>query len=374
MSKVKELSLKKNFSWNFIGSLVYTFSQFLILVLLAKLGDAGMVGLYSIGLALTAPILMFTNLQLRQVQATDTTYEYTFNDYLGLRIITGCIAIIITLVIISMNGFYFEKSIIVLLVALSKVLDSYSDVIYGQLQQKERMDYIGKSRIIKGVVTLLIVGTVLLITENLIVSLIALNLSWMLILVIYDVKKIKLFVVNLTPKFDLNKMKRLVILTLPLGIVLMLGSLNTNIPRIIVDKQLGEVALGYFAGIAYLMVAGNMFISSVGQAVAPRLAKLYKDNMLIKFKKLLSQLILFGFSIGIVGIIISILFGELILKVVYDANYSDYNELFVLIMIAALFNYSGSFLGYGLTSMRLFKIQPFLGTVWTIVEFLLITT
>src|SRR5690625_4892630 len=105
MSKVNQLSLKKNFSWNFLGSLVFSFSQFLIIVLLNKLGSQYMVGLYSIGLAITAPIIMLTNLQLRQVQATDTTDEYIFNDYFGLRITTGIFATIITFFITFISNY-----------------------------------------------------------------------------------------------------------------------------------------------------------------------------------------------------------------------------------------------------------------------------
>src|SRR5699024_5608336 len=122
MSKVNQLSLEKNFSWNFIGSLVYSLSQFLILALLAKLGNPVMVGLYSIGLALTAPIISFTNLQLRQIQATDTTKPtYNFNDYFGLRIVTGIIMLFITLVVVVWSGYNLEKSLIILLVGLTKV-------------------------------------------------------------------------------------------------------------------------------------------------------------------------------------------------------------------------------------------------------------
>ena len=194
MSDKKKLSLKKNFSWNFIGNLIYSLSQWLILVLLAKIGNAELVGLYTLGFAITAPILMLTNLQLRQVQATDTTDTYIFNDYFGLRIITGFVAIIITLIVIQLNNYDIYKAFIIFLVALSKIIDSYSDVVYGQLQQKERMDYIGISRIIKGISTLIVISVVMIFTDNLILSLLALNISSFFIFMLYDKKIIKNFV------------------------------------------------------------------------------------------------------------------------------------------------------------------------------------
>ncbi|MFD1607117.1 oligosaccharide flippase family protein [Oceanobacillus luteolus] len=367
MSKTRQLSLKENFSWNFVGSVVYSASQFFILILLAKFGNPVMVGLYSIGLAITAPIIMLTNLQLRQIQATDTSNYYTFNDYFGLRIISGIVAICITLVILAIGGYDFKKSIIILLVALTKIMDSYSDVIYGQLQQHERMDYIGKSRVIKGVLTIVVMGITLFITRDLINSLIVLTITWFLIFWIYDKRKIKLFIQDIKPSFSYSKLKQLVILALPLGIVLMLGSLNTNLPRIFVDKFYGEEMLGYFASIAYLLVVGNTFVQSVGQAASPRLAKLYKNRQFDKFKKIMLFLMLIGLKIGLFAIIISIVLGELILEIIYDSSYADYNHILVLVMVASTFTFLSSFLGYNITAMRLFKVQPIIGLVSLII-------
>ncbi|GAA2717022.1 lipopolysaccharide biosynthesis protein [Aeromicrobium ponti] len=363
MSNVKGLSLKKNFSWNLIGSLVYAFSQWIVLVLIAKLGNPEMVGIYSLGLAITAPIMMLTNLQLRAVQATDTTNEYSINEYYGLRIVTSFLSIVFSLIVIFINGYSIYKSFVIFLILISKVLDSYSDILYGYLQQRERMDYIGKSRIIKGIVTFLVMWIALLTTNDLITSLIILNGSWLLIFIVYDRKSVKLFIENITPKFNITTQKKLAIFALPLGIVVMLGSLNTNIPRIIIEEYLGEVKLGYFAAIAYLMVTGGILVNSLGQAVAPRLAMLFNNNMHRELKSLLFRVVLAGLSIGIMGTFGSIFFGEIVLKIIYDNSYSNYNDIFILVMIAAIFDYSGSFLGYGLTAMRIFKVQPYLGSI-----------
>ncbi|SDI42110.1 oligosaccharide flippase family protein [Natribacillus halophilus] len=364
MSKVDQLSLKENFSWNFIGSIIYSLSQFFIIIILAQMGNPVVVGLYSIGLAITTPIINLTNLQLRQIQATDTTAaNYRFNDYFGLRILSGVIMLFITLLIVILSNYDIEKSIVVLLVGLTKVIDSYSDVTYGQLQQRERMDYIGKSRVIKGICTMIVMGITFYITGNLILSLIGINIVWLIIFLVYDKKNIKLFLKNVSPDFNLHNLKRLVLLALPLGIVLMLVTLNTNFPRIIVEAFLGEAALGYFASIAYLLVVGNTFIQSVGQAASPRMAKLYRNRELNDYKKIIAFLIVLGFSIGLVGFIVAVSLGEIILTLLYGSSYADYNQLLILVMIAGIFTFTSSFLGHGITAMRLFKIQPYANAI-----------
>src|ERR1043166_3883519 len=79
--------LRANFLWTLCGTLVYSGCQWGLLVVLAKLGNAEMVGQFALGLAITAPALMFSNLQLRSVLATDASGEYSFGDYLGLRLV-----------------------------------------------------------------------------------------------------------------------------------------------------------------------------------------------------------------------------------------------------------------------------------------------
>ena len=89
-------SLRRNVSWAFIGHAVYAASQWLILVVLAKLGDPTMVGQFGLGLALAAPAFMLCNLQLRVAVATDVGDSYGFGDYLGLRLITTAAALAAT--------------------------------------------------------------------------------------------------------------------------------------------------------------------------------------------------------------------------------------------------------------------------------------
>ncbi len=86
-----------NFAWTLSGTTVYGVCQFAMLSVIAKLGDPALVGRYGLALAITAPVVMFTRLQLRSIQATDARDEYRFGDYLSLRAVStiACLAIIV---------------------------------------------------------------------------------------------------------------------------------------------------------------------------------------------------------------------------------------------------------------------------------------
>ena len=76
------LSLRSNFAWVLTGNVVYAICQWGVIVALAKLGSSFMIGQFSLGLAISTPVLMFTNLHLRAVQATDARRLSSFGEYM----------------------------------------------------------------------------------------------------------------------------------------------------------------------------------------------------------------------------------------------------------------------------------------------------
>ena len=144
-ARLPALSLKQNFSWTFVGNGVYQACQWGMLVVLAKLTSPEAVGQFALGLAVCAPVVMLTNLQLRAVQATDARGEYEFADYLGLRLLMTGLALAV-IAGVALVAYSSVTTLVILAVGLAKSFEALSDVLYGLLQQRERMDRIAKSR------------------------------------------------------------------------------------------------------------------------------------------------------------------------------------------------------------------------------------
>ncbi|MBN8235140.1 oligosaccharide flippase family protein [Halobacillus kuroshimensis] len=356
------LSLRLNFSWTLFGNLVYAGCQWGLLIILAKLGSPNEVGIFSLGLALTGPIYMLTNLQLRSVIATDSTNDHTFNDFLGLRLMSIVITILMVTCIVLVAGYNKVTTLVILVIGFAKGIEAISDITYGLLQKKERMDFISKSMILKGVLSLLAMGLTIFITGNLVNGVIALAMSWFLVLFLYDLRNIRHFA-NIRPTVNTNIYSSLIKTSLPLGIVMMLISLNANIPRYVIEYYLGADALGFYSAIAYIVIAGTTVVNALGQSSIPRLSRYFANFELKSAKKLIVKLLFIALAIGAFGILISIILGEHILKILYDSEYGRYSTEFTLVMVYAFFSYLSSFLGYSMTAARAFKIQPLLFVV-----------
>lgn len=365
------LTLKRNFLYTATANLIYAFSQWLIILLIAKLGNIEMVGQYSLGLSITAPIFLFLNMNLRSIQATDTNNSYKFIDYFINRVITSLIGIIIVSIIALLGTFNDQTRGIILLMALSRFFESLCDVSYGLYQQKERMDYLAFSKIIQSILAIFLVTLSMVMFKNLLLSVILYSLTFIFVLTLYDFRKIRGLVHFNMFKFYKNpskfsNVKTLIILGLPLGIVSSLDTLNANLPRYFIQYFLNEVALGYFASIAFIMSTGATVVNALAHASISKLANYYQINYEL-FKKLLFQLVCLGILIGGGGVLVSYLFGESILDFLYTDAYSLYNNVFIIIMVSGLIWYVTGFVSSALTATREFKAQVPIHIITTIV-------
>src|SRR5450432_2952660 len=134
-------------SWTLAASLTAALSQWLLLMVTAKLGSAEMVGQLALSFAIVAPIQAFTDLALRPSLATDARRDFHFQDYLKLR------AIMITLAVgvVSATAFWRggPASRIIIVIGLQKAIESASDLFFGLFQREEKLQWMGQSVVLR---------------------------------------------------------------------------------------------------------------------------------------------------------------------------------------------------------------------------------
>lgn len=360
------LSLRTNISWTFAGNLVYVSCQWGMLMILAKLGTPEIVGRFALGLAIAGPVMIFANLSLRQAQATDVWRGYVFGEYLTLRLLTTVVALLI-ISILAFVGYQLELALVILAVGLAKSFEAISDVFYGLLQQRERMDRIARSMIMKGVISLISLGSIFYLTESVFWAAMGLTVAWAAILLGYDVRSGVLMLTQsgsgtgntgeLRLRWNVQKISKLAWTVLPLGIAAGLVSFNVNIPRYMLEHYMSTREVGIFAAIAYIIIAGNVVVDALGQSSVPRLASYYADGNGQAFRSLMSKLVLLGTLLAGAGVLVSILGGSWILRLLYTPEYARYSSVLVWMMVAAGFGYVSSLLRFGVTAARYFRSQ-----------------
>ncbi len=344
-------SLRANFSWTFFGNVIYGASQWAILSLLAKLGGAGMLGEYTFAVALAAPVSMLSHLNLRAVLATDVTHRHSFGDYLALRLWTSLAALIVIGTIGAASG----RFAVTVLLGTALAAENISDIYHGAWQRNERMDAVARALTLRSIASVTALGLALLLHARLVIAVAALAAVRSAIVLFYDHPRgsrgEKLARTGPAALWDIFRT------ALPLGIVLMLISLTTNLPRYSIERYLGSAQLGVFAAIASLVTAAQLVVNAMGQSATPRLARLFSAGELTKFKHLSGRMVLAAAGMGIAGVAGAALLGRPVLALAYRREFAAYNSILIAMMCSGCLFYVSGVLGYVNTSTRAFRPQ-----------------
>ena len=345
-----------------------------MMILLTKITSPEMVGQYALGFAICGPVLLFTNLELRSVLAVDTSQKYHYAHYFTLRLITTFISIIIIIFIIFLGKYSYETKQIILAAALLHSLISFNDIYYGLFQKNERFDRIGISKINKGLLMIMGFGLGVYFTHSAYWGLILTSLLYILNLIFYDIPQGSLIIKNSeeykqnSPKNFLEKyglrliwskgpLKQLAWYALPLGLAMVMISLNINIPRYLIAHFLGEKELGIYSAIAYPILIGGAAIYAMGASAAPRMAKYYAQFNNKAFLHIQMRLTAIALFLGIAAVLIAFTKGEYFLTLIYKPEYAQRNDVFILLMTWAGIQYLTSTLNFAVTAAHYFRSQ-----------------
>lgn len=352
-------SLHNNFAWTLAGNVFYGGCQWGMLSVLAKAGSPSIVGQFTFGLAVSAPVFMFTNLQLRNVQATDTNTEYRFADYFTLRLLTTLLGLIVIVTILLFAGLPSGMYLAVLLVSVSKCLECMSDATSGLLQRQEQLKRVAISLMLRGIGSVLVLSITFVYFGSLALSVAAVSGVWLGVLLLYDAPNAKALI-GLNEgffRFHRRALWRLLLLGLPLGWVGALQTLTVNIPRYFLQHYLGLAEQGIYASLAYLLALINLVVFALSQSVMTHLARVFADGERKSFLGLLTKLSMLGVMVTAVGVPVTFLVGRPLLTLVYRREYGDHVGLLALLVGTAGLSTIGSFLFCGVTAARAFRSQ-----------------
>jgi O-antigen/teichoic acid export membrane protein len=140
----------------------------------------------------------------------------------------------------------------------------------------------------------------------------------------------------------------------PLGLVMMMTSLNTNIAVYWIEGSLGTIAVGQFAALLYLVAATRIITNAMAQAASPRLARLFVRGERAAFRKLQLKLIAVGLCLGALSVGAILILGEPLLEIAYSKEYVPLAPLLAWLLAGNAFSFANSFLGAGMTATRSF--------------------
>jgi O-antigen/teichoic acid export membrane protein len=354
-------SLRSAVLWMLAGRLIYNASQFAVLAVLLHFGTTTAAGHFVLGLAVTAPIVMFCNLQLRIVLATDIQHQIPFADYLAVRNVMAIVA----LVLISIAAMFADSSqvaMVIVAVGISKLVESISDIHYGRLQRANITNAVSRSLLIRGLTTFITSMLACALFPSAISMCAAITLSGLIVLFFHDGPAS--IAVNDAMQHDrdsasasdrLPTLLNLVWKSLPLAAGSALMSLEANVPRYVIAAEYDANLLAVVGIMTYALAMGQTLAAALCYPAIPRLAAHFADGRIRAFLRLIGKLCAHAALTASLGVAVALIIGRQMLLVVLGEEFASYHALFVTIVAAAGIQVIQQILLCGLRAMRRFR-------------------
>lgn len=370
LPQCKPPSLRADFSWMFVGNAVYAGAQFATLMLLTKLVRPEEVGQYALGLAIVYPVMMFANLQLRAVMTSEARPQTRFGHYFSLRLLTTSLSLGFIFAIAQFLHYRWELTAVIMMVGVAYGIETISDVYYARLQLHDRMAQIAKSMIARALLSVFALAVATYVSRSVVWGIAGVVAARAIVFFGYDIRERTQGIEalpgrfsnndELAPRFNWKVHRELLWFSLPLGIVVLLTTLNSSVPSYFIRQGLGDRELGIFTAIGFVISVGNMAVVSLGQSAFTRLARAHSSSNYSGFWSLLAKLLAFGAMLGACGMIVSKFAGREILTILFRPEYAERADLLPWIMAAGGVLFMAQFLGFGMTAAGYYNSQVIL--------------
>ncbi len=336
--------LRANVIWSMAGQVGFAALSWGATVVLARADHGGrLVGHFAIASAVTVPIMVFFNLQLRTVVVSDARNEHEFADYFGLRVITVCLALACMVAIGALGNFDPQAKYALFGLCGVRILDGLGDIVHAYMQRFEKLNLMAVSLLLRGICTVAGIAIGMAVFKSLWAAVccmfglllieIAVFQMWALRKTRNEIAHLNPGWVRLSPRFRAQDLRSISLLALPLGISAVIGAFAAQIPLYIIDHKYGSEALGKFAVIYNPLMAMPIFIVAAFEGVLAQLSAAAATKNVTLWRHLLGRLIGFA-SFSALALVLGVrVLGEPFLKMVYGPSYAAQSSLFFVLAI-----------------------------------------
>lgn len=357
---------KTAYIWNTWAAMLNSFQSVLILMAISRIDPVIDAGVFTIAFAIGNLMLTIGQYGIRQFQVSDVQEKYSFREYVGVRVITSSLMVIVSFFYIGIHyytGAYdFEKSIAVFLICLSKTIDSVEDVFQGRLQQRDRLDIGAKAMTIRLLGYIITFISAYILMKSLIIASLFSFLISLLLGVILNTVAIKNFESTIVV-WKVGNVKRIFIECFPLFLAAYLVIYIGNAPKYAIDAVLSSQEQACFNYIFMPVFVIGLLSRFMYQPLIGKMALLWHEGELRKFLSMVVKQSVIMIGLTVFVLIGGFILGIPVLSIVYGVNLTGYkDELLVLLL-------GGGFLAY--TSFYQMILTVIRRQNWLIVGYLL---
>jgi O-antigen/teichoic acid export membrane protein len=345
--------IAKNSAALVVSNVTSQILNFLYIINVARYFGAAGFGILSFALALATifgTLIDFGlgSLTVREVARNKAMARKYLGNLTALKVILALLTIVVVTLVVNLLAYPELIKIVVYIITLSTVLNSFSGIFYSIFQAHERMQYQSAGQILNS--GLLFSGALLaihygldLVTFSSIYFLVALSVLG------YNSVICTLRFVRPKLEMDLKFCESTIKLALPFGLSLIFSTSYNWVDQVILSYMKGNDVVGWYNA-AYGLAGTLLFIPTVvGTAIFPVMSKSYmvsKNSHRFAFERYLRYMAFIGFPLG-TGM--TLLAGRIVL-LVFGAQYLNSIVALQLLVWSPICVFLSSGVGYLLQS------------------------
>lgn len=344
MSQVK--TIFKNMSWLLVSQIIGSVFGFIWTILLARYLGVNDYGIFGFAVSFTTIVGIIDDLGISThiVRHIATDYD-SAPKYLGnalpLKLIFSSFKVILTVIILIIQGVNEFTLTITLLFTLEMVFKSYISLLNGSFQAFEYGKYQGIGNTILNTLTL----TFIIISIYTDIGLFGVAVSYILANAITFAYEYYALNKNVTkPQFELDTAfcKQIAMLSIPFAITAILANVYYSIDVVMLSHMVGDYATGIYNATYKLISVLTVFYSVYTAVIFPVMSKFFEKDesmLLVSFEKSIKYLLMIIVPLAVSTVFYSTDVIHLIYGHEYDAASS---VLSILIWTVCLLFISGA--------------------------------
>ena len=322
------------FGWNMVGSTCYAITSFIYLIVVTRICGVEQGGFFSLSYATAQLLLTFGRYGMRTYQATDLRSEYSFYEYGVSRVITVVMMLLLGVVYSICS---FEKNFIITsaLIIAMKAMDAIEDVYHGRLQQTDYVEQMGKAQAIRNVYTLLCFTGMLLLTHELLITLVVTVVTSVIICFVVNQYMINKHIRSDQEQrcIEYKAVFRLLRMCTGIFIGTFLSLLIYNIPKYAMAQMMDIEYQTYFSILFMPTFVITLLCEFIFKPTITSIAEKWDAGKKTDFKRLL----FFNYGIIMVFSVIVLIGGHFVgrwlLELLYGVDLSPYKLDFVILLL-----------------------------------------
>lgn len=354
MIREKQSLMKNDILWNALGSMTYALASMVLAFFVLRILGEKEGGIFGFGYStLGQQFFILAYFGIRPFHITDMRGEFSFRDYHIFRILSSCLAVLLSFLFLSYqytNGNYnMEKASVLFFLCVYKILDGYIDVFESELQRRGKLYKTGQSLFFRTLLSVFILLSCLVFSKNLLMGVILINFSQIFSLYLFAILPLRktkaLSKDEPAPSLDEeNKIRRLFYSSFFLFLSVFLDFYVFSSSKYAVDAVMGSSSSGIYN---LLFMPGNfiyLLANFIIRPALPGMAALWQSGNRRGFRKEESKLMKKVLFLSVVLFFMAVLFSPLALWILekllgsgFDGKISGERWSFCLLILGGCF-------------------------------------